>query len=66
MKVKVIFDAQFCGHDEQIIELQSIVTEDDIKAMFPIVFGIPFDDNCSYEVLEGEVTSLQEMLSYTE
>lgn len=66
MKVKLISDAQFCGHEEQIIELQSVVTEDDIKAMFPVTFGIPYDDNCSYEVIEGKLTNIEEILAYTE
>jgi len=52
MKVKLIFDAHFVGYMEQIIELQSTASDEDIKAMFKVEFGIPYDDNCSYEIIK--------------
>jgi len=55
MKIKFIFDTQFCGYAEQIIELQSNVSDEDIKSMFPIVMDLEYDENCSYEIVqEGE------------
>jgi len=58
MKVKFIFDAQFCGYDEEIKELQSNLSDEDIKSMFPLVLGIPFNNDCSYEIMEDNVTEI--------
>jgi len=52
MKVKLIFDAHFIGCVEQIIELQSTASDEDIQAMFQVKFGLPYDDNCSYEIIK--------------
>jgi hypothetical protein len=52
---------------EETVELQSCVSVEDIQALFPIKFSSEFNDNCSYEVLEGEdPVTLKEILAYTE
>jgi hypothetical protein len=51
VKVKLIFYAQFCGYAEQVVELPDADPET-IKAIFPKYIGIPFDDNCDYEILD--------------
>jgi hypothetical protein len=53
-KVKLMFDAQFCGYAERIIEVPAEADEDYIKGLFPEEMGIPFDDNCFFEILENE------------
>ena len=53
-KVKLMFDAQFCGYAEGIIEVHAEADEDYIKSLFPEEMGIPFDDNCFFEILENE------------
>lgn len=53
-KVKLMFDAQFCGYAERIIEVPAEADEDYIKSLFPEEMGIPFDDNCFFEILENE------------
>ena len=52
MKVKFGFDAQFCGRFHEIVDLPDNTTEDKIIAMFPEILGLPFDNNCYYEILE--------------
>ncbi len=53
MKVIFGFDAQFCGHFENIVELPDNITDIEIKAMFPEVMGLEYDDNC-YFVKESD------------
>ena len=49
MKVKLIFDAQFCGYAENIVELPDDCI---IEEVFEEHMGIPFDHNCDYEILD--------------
>ena len=51
MIVKLIFDAQFCGHIEEEVLMPDSATKDDIKAMFPKCLDIAYDENCTYEIL---------------
>ena len=51
MKVKLVFDAQFCGYAEEIIEAPNDATEAFIKAQFDKYLGLPYDDNCYYQIL---------------
>lgn len=46
----MIWDAQFCGYDEAIVDLPNSTTDQDIKKMFESVLGIQYDSNCRYEI----------------
>ena len=48
MKVKLIFNAQFCGYAEKIIEVLDDSTDEYIKSLFPKEMGMDYDDNCNY------------------
>lgn len=50
-KVKLIFDAQFCGYAELVVEL-SDTKEETINQAFIEHMGIPMDHNCDYEILD--------------
>lgn len=50
-KVRLMFDAQFCGHFEKIVDIPINADEQFIKSLFPVHMGLKFDDNCSYEIL---------------
>lgn len=51
MKIKFMINSPSCGYQERIVEMQSNVSEEDIKSQFNILFGV---DNlfCSYEIIE--------------
>jgi hypothetical protein len=69
MKVKLIYEPQLSWTITRVVELQTYVTDEDIKALFPIKLGVTYnEDNCNYEVLEGKIVDvpLEEMLAYTE
>lgn len=51
MKIKLIFEAQFVGKLEKTVEVQSNISEEDIKSLFMIYLEVPYDDNCIYEIL---------------
>lgn len=52
MKVKFMYDIGSI-HKTGYKEIQSNVSDEDIKAMFSIVIGIPYQDvNCSYEIIQ--------------
>ncbi len=51
VRVKLIFDAQFCGYAEQIVGLPDAKRET-IEKAFIEHMGIPMDDNCDYEILD--------------
>ena len=46
MKIKLIFDAQFVGQDEVVLDVPDDITDEEIKALFLKHLGIDFDDNC--------------------
>lgn len=48
MKVKLIFNAQFCGHAEKVIEVPDDSTDEFIESLFPEEMGLNYDDNCNY------------------
>jgi hypothetical protein len=53
MIVKFILDSINLGKQIQTKELQSNVSEEDIKELFPIVFGIQYSPvTCSYEIMK--------------
>jgi hypothetical protein len=53
MMVKFILDSMHLGKQIQTKELQSNVSEEDIKALFPVVFGISYNPvTCSYEIMK--------------
>ncbi len=55
MLVRLIFDAQFCGHEEITVRMPINKDSDYIKAvLFPQVMGLAFDENCGYEILEDD------------
>jgi hypothetical protein len=50
MQVKLIINSQFIGKEVKTVVLQSNVSDDDIKALFPIYFGIKYSPlMCSFE-----------------
>ena len=49
MKVMLGFSAQFCGTVETVVECVDTASDDEIKALFPALIGLPFDDNCYFE-----------------
>lgn len=53
MMVKFILDSMHLGKQIETRELQSNASEEDIKALFPVVFGIPYNPvTCSYEIIQ--------------
>lgn len=53
MKVRLIFDAQFCGCIEETVDVPDDASEEEIKALFPKTIGIEFDDSCDWEIEES-------------
>lgn len=52
MKIKLIFDSQFVGRLGKTVEIQSNISEEDIKSLFLIYLEVPYDENCTYEIIE--------------
>ena len=52
MKVKLVFDAQFCGRIEETVDIPDDASEEEIKALFPKVLGMEFDDSCFWKIEE--------------
>jgi len=53
MIVKFILDSMHLGKQIETRELQSNISEEDIKALFPIVFGTQYSPvTCSYEIVK--------------
>jgi hypothetical protein len=48
MKVLLGFAAQFCGTCEEVVNCVEQATDEEIKALFPAIIGLPFDDNCYF------------------
>lgn len=51
MKVKLIFNAQFCGYFEKIVDVPIDYNDEDIRRLFEKEMELEFDDNCFYEVI---------------
>jgi hypothetical protein len=51
MKIKLVFDAQFAGKIEKIVEVSNKLSNNQIKNLFIEELGIQFDDNCYYEII---------------
>ena len=54
-RLKLVFNAQFVGHDEAIVEVKDDITDDEIKALFPLVMRMEYDDNCYWEEVTNSV-----------
>lgn len=53
MIVKFILDSINLGKQIETRELQSNVSEEDIKALFSVIFGIPYSPvTCKYEIMK--------------
>ena len=65
MKVRLVFDAQFCGRMESVIDVPDDATEEDIKKLFPSELGLEYDENCHIERLPTVVKILFKNGSYT-
>lgn len=53
MIVKFTLDSIHLGKQIETRELQSNVSEEDIKALFPVVFGIPYSPvTCKFEIIK--------------
>ena len=48
MKIKLIFDAQFVGREEVIVDVPDNISDEEIKELFPKYIGIEYDENCSW------------------
>lgn len=46
MRVKLVFDAQFCGRMESAVYVPDDATEEDIQKLFPSELGLEYDENC--------------------
>lgn len=54
MKIKLIMDSPNAGRNEKIIEVQSNISDDDIKALYKLYLGVN-NLYCSWEsVKEGD------------
>lgn len=47
--LKLVFDAQFCGHDEITIIVPDYVSDKTAEALFEPLLGMEYDENCRYE-----------------
>lgn len=55
MKIKLRWSSQFCGTAEEIVDVVEHASNTDIKALFPALIGLQFDDNCSWEIINEDV-----------
>ena len=46
MKIKLIFNAQFVGRDEVVLDVPDDITDEEIKALFPKHLWMDLDKNC--------------------
>lgn len=54
MKVLFGFAAQFIGQASDIVDLPDDTTNEQIEELFEEILGLPYDDNCYYNILEEE------------
>lgn len=52
MKVLFGFAAQFVGQVSNIVDLPDGIETQQIEKLFEEILGLPYDDNCYYEILE--------------
>ena len=50
MKIRLVFDAQFCGRMEKVVDIQEDCA--DIPSLFEEFLGVRYDENCTYEVID--------------
>ena len=46
MKIKLIFNAQFVGHEEVTIDVPDDISDEEIKELFPKYMWMDYDENC--------------------
>ena len=51
MRIKLVFNAQFCGKVEKIVESDHDLTKQEIEDLFEPTLGVKFDVNCYYNIL---------------
>lgn len=47
-KVKLVWDAQFCGRLEEIVEVEEPVTDEKVRAIWCEIMGMEYDENCEW------------------
>ena len=50
MKIKLIFDAQFVGREETVVDVPDNIPDEEIKKLFYSYLGVQFDENCHWEI----------------
>ena len=53
MKIKLIFNAQFVGRDEIIVDVPDDITDKEIKELFSKYLWMDYDENC-YWIINPE------------
>ncbi len=48
IKIKLIFNAQFVGRDEAIVDVPDDITDEEIKELFPKYLWMDYDENCMW------------------
>lgn len=51
--VRLIWDAQFVGRDEITVKIPCYKDDAYIQSLFLELFGVPYDYNCKYIVVEN-------------
>lgn len=52
MEIYLCFSAQFCGTIEKMIHTERDLFDCEIRDLFLSEFGIKFDENCFYKIIE--------------
>lgn len=52
MKTRIVFDSQFVGRVEEIVEVYSNISDKEIELLFYKYLGMKYDENCYYEILD--------------
>lgn len=50
MKIRLIFDAPFCGREETVVDVPDNIPDDEINKLFYSHLGVQFDENCHWEI----------------
>jgi hypothetical protein len=66
MRIKLVYESNLCWVTSRIVEVQSNISDEDIKALFELNLGVKYDDNTCYWVVLDETVTEKEMLAYTE
>lgn len=46
MKIKLIFNAQFVGHEEVTVDVPDDISDEEIKELFPKYLWMEYNENC--------------------